>query len=221
MYSPNLAISPSWLDAAKAFACFAARYLPRHPVTMFEMGCGHGTAALFMRPLADRLVLMDIDDASLGVVREVWKNDTSVSVVKRNMHAGYGPLSPSDGMASPRKQSGIQAFKQSSNLFYYFLSLHHIEDTAAELSLANSMLTDDGVLLICEMTPVAGVRFHRYDSVPHDGMEYAEVVNALEQSGFEIIVRENLPPVTRPGTEKPLFPLYAVAARKPLTRASR
>ncbi len=160
-----MAASATDLETGRLFAEKSASLITAASPAMLEVGCGHGVAAGYMRSLARRLTLIDVDKTAIATLDGRWPGDKNVAI----------------------KQCDILAVQGSFDVIYYFLSLHHITNTVAELSAARRLLLrPSGQLLICEYEPVPGKPFHKNDYSPHDGFSHEELIIAASQSGISV-----------------------------------
>lgn len=180
------------------FCSFLSRTLLSPPHMVLEIGCGRGVAADRLIPYLSSLVapemfkvtLADVDPHVVGFVASQWRHDSRVNAVVAATDAIVGDF----------------------DLVYYFLSLHHIENTEVEIMSARRLLTKGGMLCICDFEPGA-VPFHQYDVCPHDGLPCAEIVRLFSRQGLSAVCSEVISLLPSPRQDDECYPLWAVAAR--------
>lgn len=131
---------------------------------ILEVGCGKGRAANFMRKMADSLCLIDIDEKAVEYVKTQMENTKNVEVKCMTSKEANGTY----------------------DIIYYFLSLHHIDDTEEELKQAKRLLRNDGQLFICEYIPNSVYPMHKHDKVPWEGFSTQDLSERLGKNGFVI-----------------------------------
>lgn len=131
---------------------------------ILEIGCGKGSAAEFTNRLPGNLLLVDIDPDSIAFLKERWISRNDISV----------------------RQTSSARLRGTFDVVYYFLSLHHIADIVSEIENAKRLVCDKGKLFICEMEPRNDARFHKYDTVPYDGISIDYLSELLPTHGFRV-----------------------------------
>lgn len=137
---------------------------------ILDVGCGYGIATRYMRHLCDKMSLIDISLSAIDSQRHIWENDENVDM-------SCGTIMSMDGQY---------------DLIYYFMSMHHISDIAAELTKVKSLLTEEGELAICEIGSIFDTPFHQNESVPFDGFQLEYLSDILIKNGFIISNKERI-----------------------------
>lgn len=158
------------LTIGDAFSKFIRESLYVPCKSMLEVGCGYGIASTFTRELTERLTLLDVDEKAVNYQKNRYKTDSGVFVYKRTK----------------------ESFTGLFDIVYYFLSLHHIENTQKELHEAAKHLSAQGRLFVCELYSLTGDSFHHKDYSPHDGFSPSEIQSIFEATSLGIVRKKEV-----------------------------
>lgn len=158
------------LTIGDAFSMFIRESLYVPCKSMLEVGCGYGIASTFTRRLTDNLTLLDVDEKAVNYQKNRYKTDLGVFVYKRT------------------RESVVGLF----DVVYYFLSLHHIENTQKELQEAAKYLSVQGRLFVCELYSLTGDSFHHKDYSPHDGFAPSQLQSIFEANSLKVVRKKEV-----------------------------
>lgn len=163
---------------------------PPSPVVM-EIGCGTGSIGLHFKDSASHLIMVDVSESMLGILREKIEQSTQHITV---VHGEIGEVSEQ-----------IQA-----DLIITFMSLHHIEDTELFFKQAHDRLSEGGMLVIGDVETEDG-SFHAENPVPHNGFDVAELSLKAQKIGYKEAHHESLMTIEKGGR---LYNLFFMMLRK-------
>lgn len=163
---------------------------PPTPVVM-EIGCGTGLIGLHFKDSARHLIMVDVSESMLRVLREkIGKPTHNISVV----HGEIGEISG----------------RVKADLIIAFMSLHHIEDTELFFKQAHDRLSEQGILVIGDVETEDG-SFHAENPVPHNGFDVAELSIKARKIGYKETHHESLMTIEKGGR---LYNLFFMTLRK-------
>lgn len=160
---------------------------------ILEVGCGYGIAATYIRRVAEKLALIDVDEQAVRFLSDQWSTDKQVSVL----------------------QGTIQEIEGNFDVIYYFLSLHHISDIEAELAKAHSLLSNRGQLFLCEFLPIPACLFHHREYSPHDGFFPNDLHQVLNSCHYEVIDTQNITTLVH---NRSTYTIYIISSEKQTER---
>jgi 2-polyprenyl-3-methyl-5-hydroxy-6-metoxy-1,4-benzoquinol methylase len=164
----------------------------------FEYGCGTGLVSLALREKIKKIVLADISDGMLDVVRQKIKNLQldNCSSVKLDLTI-EPPLS------------------EQFNLIYSLQTLHHIPNTRQIIEVLYGMLKDGGCLFIADLDLEDG-SFHGPGFDGHNGFSREELKSMALAIGFRSVEFRSLYDIIKRTTsgESRTYPLFLMIAAK-------
>lgn len=156
---------------------------------ILEVGCGYGIAATYVRQLAEKLTLIDVDAQAVEFMSHAWSMDKQVTVL----------------------QGTIQEVRGCFDIIYYFLSLHHIPAVEAELTKVRDLLSAGGQLFLCELLPIPGEVFHRGEYSPRDGFVPDELFEHLKSCHYDVVEFQNMTTISH---NLSTYTIYLIQSRK-------
>ncbi len=192
-------LDPVKSERAKAVADAIRRTVPvSASAAAFEFGCGTGLVSFFMQPYLGRIVMADSSKGMLDVLGEKIRTAGAANMF---------PLELDLAVAPPPEEK--------YDLIYTLLTLHHVPETQSMLSVFHSMLNEGGSLCIADLDTEDG-SFHGEGFTGHNGFDRDELFAQAEKAGFKNIQFSTVFEFERVvnGTEKKVFPIFLMTARK-------
>lgn len=158
---------------------------PLQSRVVIEIGCGTGLVGLNFKDSACHLIMVDVSESMLRVLREKIGEPThNISVV----HGEIGEISG----------------RVKADLIIAFMSLHHMEDTEHFFKQAHDRLSEGGMLVIGDVETEDG-SFHAENPVPHNGFDVAELSIKAQKIGYKETHHESLMTIEKGGRFYNLF----------------
>lgn len=158
--------------------------IPLLPVVM-EIGCGTGLVGLNFKESARHLIMVDVSESMLNILREKIERSTqNITVV----HGEIGDVSE----------------QTQADLIIAFMSLHHIQETDHFFKQAFDRLPKEGILVIGDLETEDG-SFHGENLVPHNGFDVSELSKKAQKIGFKEVNHEPLITIEKGGRPYNLF----------------
>ena len=159
---------PQRVKAARDIAdAIIKEVCPRKEMTAFELGCGTGTAAVFLSPFLKHITASDTSPAMLAELKKKIEKDSIENISPLLLDIS------SDEMISDKV-----------NLIYSSLVFHHIKDPAGIIVKLHSMLNPGGVLAIADLDSEDGSFHMNDDIIEHRGFDREHFGGMLEKAGF-------------------------------------
>lgn len=169
-------------DLGELFYKTIKAHCPRYHHAL-DVGCGYGVASEHMRLMCSKMTLIDTSQSAIDHQLHHWSQDEDVFISCGSIHSINGRF----------------------DLIYYFLSLHHIADTNAELAKARELLAKDGELVICEISATHEVPYHRNETVPYDVFIPNQLSHMLSEAGFAVVRKDAIARINKDNVEYDVF----------------
>ncbi|MDD3127483.1 MAG: methyltransferase domain-containing protein, partial [Candidatus Izemoplasmatales bacterium] len=159
---------PQRVQAARDIADAIIRTVkPQKNMTAFELGCGTGTAAVFLAPSLKHITASDSSPAMLTELKKKIENDSisNISPLLLDMSSG--------GTVNGK-----------FDLIYSSLVFHHIKDPSVILAKLHSMLNPDGIIAIADLDSEDGSFHMNDDIIEHRGFDRSHFTQMLEKASF-------------------------------------
>lgn len=191
---------PQRLKTARDIADAIIReVVPRKDMTALELGCGTGTAAVFLAPFLKHITASDSSPAMLAELDKKIRKDaiSNITALLLDMSAG-------------EKASG------KFDLIYSSLVFHHIKDPSGMLKALYPLLNPGGIIAIADLDSEDG-SFHMDDSIiEHRGFDREHFTKMLEAASFHDVKCTTACILERfndNGSKRGDFPVFLFTAR--------
>ena len=190
---------PKKLLRSKAVADGILNVVPTQGgVRAFELGCGTGTLALMLQPHCQSMVLADTSEGMLQVLD------------RKIQQAGITNIKISNQLLT-----GDNLPKQSFDLVYTQMTLHHVADFKEMLELFHRMLEPGGWLCIADLDKEDG-SFHGEGFDGHNGFDRQELEMAAAGVGFGQVGFSTIFEMVKAGADGVVrnYPLFLMSCQK-------
>ena len=190
---------PTKLLRSKAVADGILSVVPTQGVLRaFELGCGTGTLALMLQPHCRSMVLADTSEGMLQVLD------------RKIQQAGITNIKISNQLLT-----GDNLPKQSFDLVYTQMTLHHVADFKGMLELFHRMLEHDGWLCIADLDKEDG-SFHGEGFDGHNGFDRQELEMAAAGVGFGQVGFSTIFEMVKAGADGVVrnYPIFLMSCQK-------
>lgn len=190
---------PGKRKVAQAFVSELQKNVPLLPaMKLLEFGCGTGLVSMELHHMVASITLLD---TSAGMIEVLQKKIAHHGVI--NMYPRLGDL------------SAMAPSKESFDLIYSNMALHHVVNTEQTLTELAQLLKPCGVLCIGDLKTEDG-SFHQGKMQVHHGFDGEQLASILVNLGLEVEHCYCSHTMQKADTEGQLrnYPLFFLQARK-------
>lgn len=192
---------PGKRKVAQVFVDELQKNVPLLPtMDLLEFGCGTGLVSTELRHLVASITLLDTSAGMIEVLQQkIAHHEIS------NMHPRLGDLSV------------IDPSKESFDLIYSNMALHHVVNPDQTLAELVQLLNPGGVLCIGDLETEDG-SFHQEEMQVHHGFDYQHLASILVNFGLVVENCYNSHTMQRADSKGQLrnYPLFFLQVRKPV-----
>ena len=158
------------VERARIVAQEIRKHMPNPCARGLEFGCGTGLISFFLQDAIDEIVLIDLSQGMIDVLRKKIRESGIVHMHARQMDV----LNESFGM-------------EQFDFLYTSMALHHVREIDAVLRRLHACLALGATVCVVDMGKDDG-SFHKneLDFAGHHGFEMEEIRTAFERTGFEV-----------------------------------
>lgn len=197
---------PTKAKRAKVFAKEITNFIkPKLSWNALEFGCGTGLLSFQLKDDFNTITLVDTSEGMINVLKEKIERQNIT-----NFKALHIDLL--------EKNNTLGTF----NVIYTLMTLHHITNLDAILSIFNSLLKPNGYLCIADLVKEDG-SFHAEhpDFVGHNGFDKEELSSLLSKNGFKVEYYNSVLTVEKEtDDETKIYPLFLMISKKTHDTAS-
>lgn len=189
---------PIKVARARAVADAIRAEVPFRPgMRALEYGCGTGLLSFALAPFPGDIVLTDVSEGMLAVLREKIARFGASNMRAARLDLLADPLPP-----------------ERYDLATMLMVLHHVPDTAAILAKFHDLLAPGGRLCVGDLDPDGG-DFHGPGFDGHNGFDRGALGALAKAAGFaEVRFRTAYENPKKVGAEMRRFPIFLMVATK-------